>query len=160
MKISSPMSSLVKVLFLLVSPYPKHMKTISTFFVLFSIAISTFAGDKSDCSSGKIFFKAGKEKSGITLEICQNDYSQFYAKKCADGCDFLKALKAKNDIEIEDATIGSPGGQICAELGFDASIVDIEFQGSTIKNIDLCFSKDKTSFVSTGFLRDLKGSLE
>lgn len=131
-------------------------KLISLALILFSINVLA----DSECGPGKLHYKKGKEVTAESVEICRNEYSQFYAKKCAEGCEFLKALKGEEDTDVQDATIGSPGGQICQALGFESRIVEIEFEKEKTPNVDLCFGKDKASFVSTGFLRDLKGSLE
>lgn len=136
------------------------MKTIAGFLFILLSAFAAFAADTSNCTTGKIFSKKEKNTVTATTEICQNEYSQFFAKNCADGCEFLKALKNHGQVDVEDATVGSPGGQICIELGFEAQIVEIDFKGRKISNVDLCFNKDRSSFVSTGFLRDLEGDLE
>lgn len=123
-------------------------------------AVNVLAESVSDCGTAKLNYKVGKEIISEDVEICKNEYSQFYAKKCADGCEFTKALKKQNDLELEDSTVGSPGGQICQHLGFESRIVEVEFKKIKTPHVDLCFGKDKASFVSTGFLRDLQGSLE
>lgn len=133
-------------------------KFIEFLIILFSLA--AMAEPDSECGTAKLNYKDGKETISEEVEICKNEYSQFYAKKCADGCVFLKALKKKSDIELEDSVIGSPGGQICQQLGFESRIVEVEFKNTKTKYVDLCFDKDKKAFVSTGFLRDLKGDLE
>lgn len=133
-------------------------KLIGLIFILFSS--SAFAEVTSNCGSGKVSYKNGKETFSEDVEICKNEYSQFYAKKCADGCEFAKALKQESDLELDDSTIGSPGGQICLALGFESRLVEVEFNKTKTPHVDLCYGKDKKSFVSTGFLRDLKGSLE
>lgn len=134
------------------------MKIIVNFFIM-CFSISLFAAGTDECGLAKISYKAGGKVTSFEAEVCKNEYSQYYSKKCADGCDFAKALKTKN-IEIEDAMIGSPGGQICNELNFKSRIVDIEFKGKKTSYIDLCFNADQTNFVSTGFLRDLQGGDE
>lgn len=136
------------------------MKTIAGFLFILFASFAAFAGDTSNCAAGKIISKKEKNIVTTTAEICQNEYSQFFTKNCADGCEFSKALSKHGQVDIEDATVGSPGGQICKELGFEAQIVEIEFRDKKNSNVDVCFSKDKSSFVSTGFLRDLEGDLE
>lgn len=136
------------------------MKTLAVYLFIFLSAVSTFAAENSQCESGKTSYKVKNDLRVIETEICQNDYGQFYSKKCSDGCEFLKAIKSSGEPEVKDAIVGSPGGQICNELGFESYIADIEFKKSKIKNIDLCFNKTLSDFVSTGFLRDLAGSVE
>ncbi|AZZ38122.1 hypothetical protein CIK05_15375 [Bdellovibrio sp. qaytius] len=133
---------------------------IRSLFVLFSFCAITVTASADDCGTGKLNYKNKNIAVSEEVEICKNEYSQFYAKKCANGCEFTKALKQQTEVEVEDATVGSPGGQICQELGFDSRLVEVEFKKTKTPHVDLCFGKDKDSFVSTGFLRDLKGSLE
>lgn len=138
----------------------RYMKTLAVSLFIFLSAVSIFAAENSRCESGKISYKIKNDIRVLEVEICQNDYGQIYSKRCSDGCVFLKAIKTSGEPEVTDAVVGSPGGQICNELGFESYIADIEFKNSKIKNIDLCFSKTKFDFVSTGFLRDLAGSVE
>lgn len=134
-----------------------YMKTICIFFLVSIFTMFTHAEDI--CATGKITYKSGANNIVSEVEMCKNEYSQFYSKKCSDGCDFAKALKENKDLEVTDSVVGSPGGQICALLKFQSFIVEIEFNGAKSKNLDLCFNKDKSAFVSTGFLRDLAGDL-
>lgn len=136
------------------------MKKMALFlFILFS-TLAVFAADTSNCGEGKITTKTKTNTVTVAANLCQNEYGQFFAKKCADGCEFLKALKSQGEIDLQDAVVGSPGGQICQELGFEAEISEIEFKGKKTQNVDLCVNKDRSSYVSTGFLRDLAGDLE
>ena len=123
-------------------------------------AVNALAESTTDCGAAKLNYKNGKVSVSADVEICKNEYSQFYAKKCADGCEFIKALKKQNDIELEDSTVGSPGGQICQQLGFESRLVEVEFKKIKTPHVDLCFGDDEDSFISSGFLRDLQGSLE
>ena len=134
------------------------MKLIINLFIL-CFSLSLFANESDNCGPAKISYKAGGKVTSLNVEVCKNQYGQYYSKKCADGCEFAKALKAKK-VEVEDAMVGSPGGQICNELNFKSRIVDIEFQGKKTPYVDLCFNADLSNFVSTGFLRDLQGSDE
>lgn len=118
-------------------------------------SLSLFAAEADDCGPAKISYKVGGKITTLDVEICKNEYSQIYSNKCADGCDFKKALKAQKKIAVEDATIGSPGGQICNELNFKSRIVEVEFKGKKTPYVDLCFTADQSNFVSTGFLSDL-----
>lgn len=125
-------------------------------FLLILFSITAMAEAKPDCGPAKLHYKIKKEVFADEVEICKNEYSQFYAKKCADGCEFKAALKEKNDFDLE-AEVGSPGGQICQELGLESRIVEVEFKDKRTPHVDICYGKDKTHFVSTGFLRDLLG---
>jgi hypothetical protein len=131
-------------------------KLLGIFIILSSLTVMA----ESDCGAGKLLYKNEKENVSEDVEICKNEYGQFYAKKCEDGCEFAKALKKQDDVELQDTTVGSPGGQICNQLGFESRLVEVEYKKSKTPHVDLCFGKEKASFVSSGFLRDLKGSLE
>lgn len=146
--------------FLMFTRTIKYMKTVTGFLFILFTALTTSAADTSNCAEGKMTTKTKTNTVTAVANLCQNEYGQFFEKNCADGCEFAKALKSRGEVDIQDAVVGSPGGQICKELGFNAEMVDIEFKGKKIQNVDLCFTKDKFSYVSTGFLRDLEGDLE
>ena len=138
----------------------KYMKTMTGFLFILFTAFTAIAADSLNCAEGKITTKTRTNTVTVVANLCQNEYGQFFAKQCADGCEFSKALKSQGQVDVQDAVVGSPGGQICSELGFDAEIADIEFKGKKTLNVDLCFTKNRSSYVSTGFLRDLEGDLE
>lgn len=104
------------------------------------------------CQRAKIRYQRDEKKIEMNVEVCRNELNQFYAKKCKDGCEFSKVLKTTPSVKIDNAILGSLGGQLCRQLDMKNYLSEIQFGNELIENVSLCFGSYPTAFVSNGFL--------
>lgn len=122
---------------------------------MFFIFVSHFSwAQATKCGQGVVKYKLKNNIHAFKMDICTNQYNQFFTRNCQDGCVFKTALaNTKTNIKSEN---GNPGAQLCKQLGFTHYTSEINFNSRATQNIGLCFSPDQTSFVSNAFLADLK----
>lgn len=113
-------------------------------------------GEIPGCENVQISYKLNNQIYKIDAEVCTNIYNQYYSKNCSDGCEFREAIINNKSFNIPSYNgVGTPGWNVCSQLGYRAYIVEFDFHGKNVKNLGLCFNKSKDGFVSTGFLSDL-----
>ncbi len=130
--------------------------------IFFFISVAAFSESPAKpqiCEITEVRYKLNGQISKLKAELCTNAYGQFHSKDCQDGCEFKDKLKSTGSIKTETEKFGSPGGKVCSQLGYQAYLVEFDFKGQLVKNIDFCFTKSKDRFVSTGLLGDLNAML-
>ena len=117
--------------------------------------ISIANAEKISCEKIEITYKLSNQINKINADVCTNSYGQYYSKNCTEGCEFKEALGNNKNIKISTDGMGSPGARVCSQLGYRSYRVEFIFKGKSVKNLSLCFSESKESFVSAAFLADL-----
>ena len=123
--------------------------------ISFLLALSlVFRIAHADCVDSKIIYKLKGKITELPRVVCKNKFDQYHSEGCENGCKF-KELILEKSIKETSSNSANPGAGVCKKMGFTSFVSDIKNDKFNVKNVELCFDKDKQNFASKAFLADL-----